>query len=64
MSDLIKINKDARPQKKVLGREENIIVYNVMLKALNPRVPEHLKNSMTMTGKGSPSLITLYTCHR
>ena len=32
----------------MLGREENIIVYNVMLKALNSRVQENLKNSMDM----------------
>ena len=34
--------------KKVLGREENMMIYNVMLKALNSRVQENLKNSMTM----------------
>ena len=47
----------------MLGREENIIMYNVMLKALHSRVQENLKKSMTMTGTGSSSLIKLYTWH-
>ena len=39
------------------------MIHNVMLKALNSRVQENLKNSMTMTGTGSSSLIKLYTWH-
>ena len=32
----------------MLGREENMMIYNVMLKALNSKVQENLKNSMAM----------------
>ena len=42
---------------------ENIIVYNVMLKALNSKVQENLKNSMTMNMHRKFFIYKIYTWH-